>query len=77
MMVEDCKALVWGCPRFCTKGSSMPKRVRTPLELVHVAFTSMESTMELNKLPSIKNVLVITDHFMHYAFAVMTKDQKL
>ena len=45
------------------------------LELVHIDFTSVESTMELNKPPSVKNVLVITDHFMHYALAVVTKDQ--
>ena len=31
--------------------------------------------MELNKPPSIKNKLVITDHFTHYALAVVTKDQ--
>ena len=31
--------------------------------------------MELNKPPSIKNVLVITNHFMHYTLAVVTKDQ--
>ena len=36
---------------------------------------SVELTIELNKLPSVKNVLVITDHFMHYALAVVTKDQ--
>ena len=81
MMVEDCKALVRGCPRCCTFEGAIPKaplcpiRARAPLELVHVDFTSMESTMELNKPPSIKNVLVITDHFTCYALAVMTKDQ--
>ena len=53
----------------------MPYRAHTPLELVHVDFTSMESTMELNKPPSVKNILVITDHFMHYALAVVMKDQ--
>ena len=31
--------------------------------------------MELNKPPSIKNMLVITDHFTHYALVVVTKDQ--
>ena len=36
---------------------------------------SVELTMELNKPPSVKNVLVITDHFTHYALAVVTKDQ--
>ena len=52
-----------------------PIRAHTPLELIHIDFTSVESTMELNKLPIIKNVLMITDHFMHYALAVVTKDQ--
>ena len=31
--------------------------------------------MELNKPPSVKNVLVITNHFTHYTMAVITKDQ--
>ena len=37
--------------------------------------TSVDSTMELNKPPSIKNILVIMDHFTCYALAVVTKDQ--
>ena len=37
-------------------------------------FTSVEFTMELNKPPSVKNV-PITNHFMRYAMAVITKDQ--
>ena len=81
MMVEDCKVLVRECPRchmfegVIPKAPPYPVRVHTPLELVPVDFTSVESTMELNKLSSIKNILVIMDHFMHYALAVMTKDQ--
>ena len=81
MMVEDCKALVRGCPRCCAFEGVIPKaplcliRAHTPHELVHVDFTSVESTMELNKLPSIKNILVTMDHFMRYALAVVTKDQ--
>ena len=39
-------------------------------------FTSIETTMELNQLPSVKNVLVITDHFTRYSIAFVTKDQK-
>ena len=39
-----------------------PIKAYVPLELVHVDFTSIESTMELNQLPSVKNVLVVTDH---------------
>ena len=81
MMAEDCKALVRGCPRCHTFEGVVPKaplcpiRAHAPLELVHVDFTSMESTMELNKTPSIKNILVIMDHFMCYALAVTMKDQ--
>ena len=66
MMVEDCKALVRGCPRCHVLKGVIPKallcpiKAHAPLELVHVDFTSVESTMELNKPPSIKNVLVIT-----------------
>ena len=50
-------------------------QVYAPLELVHLDYTSIESTMELNKPPVVKNVLVMTDHFMRYAMAVVTKDQ--
>ena len=31
--------------------------------------------MELNKPPMVKNVLVMTDHFMRYTLAVVMKDQ--
>ena len=81
MTVEDCKALVRGCPRCHTFEGAIPRaplcpiRADVPLELVLVDFTSVESTMELNKLPSVKNIFVITDHFTRYALAVMTKDQ--
>ena len=48
-------------------------RAHAPLELIHVNFMSIESTMELNKLPSVKNMLVITDHFMCHAKDQMAK----
>ena len=81
MMVEDCHALVRGCQQCCafegaiSKVPLCPIRAHAPLELVHMDFTSVESTMELNKPPCIKNVLVITDHFTRYALAMVTKDQ--
>ena len=48
----------------------------SPLEIVHVDYTSFRTTMELNKAPQMKNVLVIVDHFTHYLRAYVTKDQK-
>ena len=81
-MVEDCQALVKGC-QCCqifegavVRAPLCPIKVFTPLELVHMDFTSIETTMELNQPPSVKNVLVITDHFMRYSMAFITKDQK-
>ena len=81
MMIENCKALVWSCPRCHTFEGVIPKaplcpiRTHAPLELVHVDFTSVESMMELNKPPSMKNVLVMVDHFTHYTLAIITKNQ--
>ena len=52
-----------------------PICVYAPLELVHLDYTSIESMMELNKPPVVKNILVMMDHFMRYALVVVTKDQ--
>ena len=76
MMVDDCRALVRGCQQCCAfegavhKAPLCPIRVHTSLELIYVDFRSVESTMELNKLTSVKNVLGITHHFTCYAMAV-------
>ena len=81
MMVDDCQALVRGCQQCCIFEGAVPEaplcpiRLHALLELVHIDFTSVESTMELNKPASIKNVLVITDHFTCCALVVVTKDQ--
>ena len=81
-MVEDCRASVRGC-QCCkifegvvVKALLCPIKAYAPLELVHIDFTSIELTMKLNQLPSVKNVLVITDHFTRYSMAFVTKDQK-
>ena len=47
-----------------------------PLEIVHVDYTSFETTMELNKAAQMENVLVIVGHFTCYMRACVTKDQK-
>ena len=81
MMAKDCCALVKGCPHCRAFEGEVPKallcpiRACAPLKLVHLDYTNIESTMELNKPPVVKNVLVITDHFMRYALVVVMKDQ--
>ena len=52
-----------------------PNWVYALLELVHLDYTSIESMMELNEPPMVKNVLVMMDHFMRYALVVVTRDQ--
>ena len=47
----------------------------TPLDLLHIVFTSIEMTMELNKLPIGTNVLVFQDHFTKHVLVYVTPDQ--
>ena len=81
-MSTDVKNVVKNCKRCLQHESKALKPpmvnivVSAPLELVHVDFTSIETTVELNKPPKIKNVLVVTDHFTRFSQAFVTKDQK-
>ena len=47
----------------------------SPLDLLHVDFTSIETTLELNQLPRVTNVLVFQDHFTKHILAYVTPDQ--
>ena len=81
MMAEDWHTIVRGCPHCQAFEGEVPKaqicpiRVYAPLELVHLDYTSIESMMELNRPPVVRNILVMTNHFMRYALAVVMKDQ--
>ena len=58
------------------KAPMVPMMVTAPLQLVHLDFTSFETTTNLNESPKVKNVLVTVDHFARYTRAYVTKDQK-
>ena len=45
------------------------------MELLHVDFTSIETTLELNRLPKVANVLVFQDHFTKHIMAYVTPNQ--
>ena len=47
----------------------------TPLDLLHVDFTSIETMLELNQLPRVANILVFQDHFTKHVLAYVTPDQ--
>ena len=45
------------------------------LDLLHINFTSIETTMELNQLRRVANVLVFQDHFTKHIMVYVTPDQ--
>ena len=53
----------------------MPYSGYCPLDLLHVDFTSIETTLELNQSPTVANVLVFQGHFTNHTLAYVTPDQ--
>ena len=47
----------------------------TTLDLLHVDLTSIDTTLELNQLPRVANLLVFQDHFTKHMLAYVTPDQ--
>ena len=43
-----------------------------PLELLHIDFTSIQMTMEVDQLPNMVNILVFSGHFTKHVMAYMT-----
>ena len=62
--------------RGCTpKAPLCPIVATTPLDLLHVYFTSIETTLELNQSPRVASILVFQDHFTKHVLAYVTPDQ--
>ena len=47
----------------------------TPLDLLHVDFTSIKTILEPNQSPRVTNVLVFQDHFRKHVLAYVTPNQ--
>ena len=45
------------------------------LDLLHVDFTSIETTLEPNQSPRVANILVFQDHFTKHVLAYVTPNQ--
>ena len=58
-----------------TKAPVQPIIVTAPLELLHIDFTSIETTMELDQPPNVVNILVFCDHFTKHVMAYVTPNQ--
>ena len=57
------------------KAPLCPIVATAPLDLLHYDFTSIETTLELNQLPRVTNILVFQDHFMKHVLAYVIPDQ--
>ena len=57
------------------KAPLFPTVTITPLDLLHIDFTSIETMMELDRSPRVANVLVFQDHFTKHVQAYVTPDQ--
>ena len=59
-----------------SKAPLHPIMATTLLDLLHIDFTSIEMTLELNKSPKVTNNLVFQDHFTKHVLAYVTPDQR-
>ena len=57
------------------KAPLCPIVATTPLDILHVDFTSIETTLELNQLSRVTIVLVFLDHFTKHVLAYVTPNQ--
>ena len=53
----------------------LPHEDTAPWDLLHVNFTSIKTTLELNKQPKVANVFVFQDHFTKHVLAYVTPNQ--
>ena len=80
-MVNQMQQSIMSCASCLQHEGNLPKVplhpiVATgPMDLLHADFTSIETTLELNRLPTVTNVLVFQDHFMKHIMAYVTPDQ--
>ena len=57
------------------KAPLCPIVATTPLDLLHVDFTSIETMLELNQSSRGANILVFQDHFTKHILPYVTPDQ--
>ena len=80
-MAKQMRHVIKACKCCLQYEGSTPKTplcpivATTPLDLLHVDFTSIDTTLELNQSPRVTNVLVFQDHFTKHELAYVTPDQ--
>ena len=80
-MVKQMRQVIRACTHCLQYEGGIPKAplcpivAMAPLDLLHVDFTSIETTLELNQLPRVTIILVFQDHFTKHMLAYVTPDQ--
>ena len=80
-MAKEMRQVIRACKCCLQYEGGTPKAPLCPivitaaLDLLHVDFTSIETTLELNQSPRVTNVLVFQDHFTKHILAYVTPDQ--
>ena len=74
-MTKQMRQVIRACTHCLQYEGGIPKTplcpivATAPLDLLHVDFTSIETTLELNQSPRVANVLVFQDHFTKHVLA--------
>ena len=80
-MAKQMRQTIRACTCYLHYEGGFPKAplcpivATSPLDLLYVDFTSIETTLEPNQLPRFANVLVFQDHFMKHMLMYVTPDQ--
>ena len=80
-MAKQMRQVIKACKHCLQYEGGTPKAplchivATTPLDLLDVDFTSIETMMELNQSPRVANVLVFQDHFTKHVLAYVTPNQ--
>ena len=80
-MAKQMRQVIRACTCCLQYEGGIPKAPLCPivatalLDLLHVDFTSFETTLMLNQSPRVANVLVFQDHFTKHMLAYVTPDQ--
>ena len=80
-MAKQMRQVIKACRQCLQYGGGSPKAplcpivATAPLDLLHVEFTSIESTMQVNQSPRVANILVFQEHFTKHVLAYVTPDQ--
>ena len=86
-MVKHMRQVIRACTHCLQYEGGIPKTppkaplclivATAPLDLLHVDFTSIETTFELNQSPRVTNILVFQDHFTKHMLVYVTPDQSV